>query len=272
LDQGVLLMGQVSSEVAAPDLRAWRARAVALMALLEAHGAEDHRVRADLAQGEFQWLDPEGRVSASSTCLALATWSPQTRRLTMAWADPSLALASVAAVPGIPDEQPDADEEQAFLQAMIAAERSSLEFVYRLVSGSVSTFLALSVPRFASSAPHPSPSAPVAGILADLASLRLSLASPEGSLEGICSRLGSLGSLLCERARSTYDGSDWVARLERSGRRLERLAESWALARERCSMRKRAQGASAALSAGELDRALQLLEDEWRAFVAGQRS
>src|SRR5262245_31180606 len=46
------------------SLARWVARGDELLALLAKHGVGDHEVRADLKDGRFVWMAPDGSVSA----------------------------------------------------------------------------------------------------------------------------------------------------------------------------------------------------------------
>src|SRR6185437_11328010 len=235
---------------------------------LAEHGAARHEYRADLKEGRFVWVDPEGRVSAEARAQALCSWSRSTSSLTMAWADPLVRTAGVARVDGMPAERDDVDEEGAWRVAMEAADRARAEYLYRVTTPHACYFLALSSLTF-----HPGrstfrPGTPVGLVLRGLAETRRAVESRAEPTEVVRERLSGLGRALLLEAEYAYRGTDWVARLERAGRRLVQLAERLPHASFTSVARGRVAdewlGRDATI---ELCEALELLEDEWALFT-----
>jgi hypothetical protein len=245
----------------------WVKRGDALLRHLAEHGAARHEYRADLQDGRFVWVDPDGRVSAEARATVLCSWSRSTSALAMAWADPLVRGASIPRVEGMPSERDDVDEETAWRVAMDAADHASADYLYRVTTPHAWYFLALSGLTF-----HPlrasfNPGTPVGLVLRGLAETRRAVESRAEPADVVRDRLSSLGQALLFEAEYAYRGTDWVARLERAGRRLVSIGEKL----PRASFGSLAAGTPA----GEwLDRqatidisdALTLLEDEWSLF------
>ncbi len=245
----------------------WVKRGDALLRHLAEHGAARHEYRADLKDGRFVWVDPEGRVSAEAQATVLCSWSRSTSALAMAWADPLVRAAGMARVEGIPAERDDVDEESAWRIAMDAADRVSADYLYRVTTPHAWYFLALVGLTF-----HPErasfiPGTPVGLVLRGLGEIHRAVESRAEPAGVVRDRLSGLGQALLLEAEYAYRGTDWVARLERTGRRLVSLGQHLP------------RGSFKSLAAGNgggewLDReatidlgdALALLEDEWSPF------
>lgn len=277
-------------------VRAWVRRGQELLELLGAHGCAGHEVRVDLEDGRFVWLAPGGRVSAEARADVICTWSPSNAGLAMAWADPLVRGAAIPRVDGMRPELDDVDEETAFRVAITAAEATTLgrrgdaepssrnggaarpdddraprssgpEYLYRLRAPHAAFFLLLRDVRFRPERASFTPGAPVGLVLRGLAEARQAIASGAEPAALVRDRLAGLGTTLRQQAESAYRSTDWVARLERTGKRLERLARG--VARPSYGSIAAGRPVSEWISpelARELDGALALLEDEWGAF------
>jgi len=249
----------------------WVKRGDALLRHLAEHGAARHEYRANLKEGRFVWVDTDGRVSAEAQAQVLCSWSSSTSALAMAWADPLVRGAGIARVDGMAAERDDIDEEAAWRVAMEAADRARAEYLYRVTTPHAWYFLALSgltFPPEADLASRPertsfSPGTPVAIVLRGLAETRGAVESRAEPAEVVRNRIQGLGQALLLEAEYAYRGTAWVARLQRTGRRLVQLADQLP-----CSSFE----SVAAGDPGEwLDRAetidlsdaIALLEDEW---------
>ena len=71
-----------------PLVARWSERGDALLAALEEHGCARYEYRADLKEGRFVWVDPEGVVAAEARARVVSSWSKTTHALAMGWADP----------------------------------------------------------------------------------------------------------------------------------------------------------------------------------------
>ena len=186
----------------------------------------------------------------------------------MAWANPLVRAAGVPRVDGMPAERDDVDEEAAWRVAMEAADRAHAEYLYRVTTPHAWYFLALSGLTF-----HPGratfrPSTPVGLVLRGLADTRRAVESRAEPTEVVRERLSGLGRALLLEAEYAYRGTDWVARLERAGRRLVQLAERLPHASFTSLARGRVAGEWLGRDATvELCEALELLEDEWALFT-----
>jgi hypothetical protein len=246
----------------------WVKRGDALLRRLAEHGAARHEYRADLKDGRFVWIDPEGRVSAEARAQVLCSWSRSTSALSMAWADALVRDVGIARVDGIASERDDVDEEGAWRVAMEAAEGSKAEYLYRVNTPHAWYFLALSELTFHPARESFTPGTPVGLVRRGLAETLRAVESRAEPAEVVRQRITSLGEAFLLEAEYAYRGTDWVARLQRAGRRLVALAEQ---------LPRPSYGSVAAgRLAGEwLDRqitidlsdALALLEDEWALFT-----
>jgi hypothetical protein len=246
----------------------WIKRGDALLRHLAEHGAGRHEYRADLRDGRFIWIDPEGRVSAEARARVLCSWSRSTGALAMGWADPLVRAVAVGRLEGMAEERDDVDEESAWRIAMTAADQASAEYLYRVTTPLAWYFLALSDLTFRPARASWSPGTPVGLVLRGLADIHRAVESRAEPIDVVRDRLSGLGQALLLESEYAYRGTDWVARLERTGRRLVNLGQQL----PRTSFKSLAAGRAA----GEwLDRdatialgdALTLLEDEWALFA-----
>ena len=245
----------------------WTAKGEDLFRELAEHGALEHEVRADLKACRFVWIDPNGRVSAEARAQVLCSWSRATSVVAMAWADPLVRSAGVERIDGMASERDAIDEEGAWRIAMEAAEASGAAYLYRVSAPHAWYFLALRDLTFTPKRTSFHPGTPVGLVLRALGEVRQAIESRAEPSEVIRERILSLGSSLFHQAEYTYRGTDWVARLDRTGKRLGHLA-------------KRLPRASfTAIAAGqrveewivrelalELIETIALLEDEWSLF------
>jgi len=251
-----------------PLVAKWAERGARLLMELAAHGAGDHEYRVDLKDGRFVWLDPRGRVSAEARARALCSFTPTTSSLTMAWADPLLRAASVRPLDRMPTERDDIDEEEAWRVAIAAAEASAAEWLYRVEAPHTWYFLALTDLSFQPISPSFTPGSPAGLVLLEIEASRKAIRSGAEPAVIVRERLARVGSALLHEAEYAYRSTDWVSRLARTGKRLEKLAGKVPVP----SFESVAKGAStsewlAPDLAGNLDEALGLLEDEWRLFA-----
>ena len=257
-----------SSRRAGGLVQRWVKRGDALLRHLAEHGAARHEYRADLKDGRFVWVDPEGRVSAEAQAQVLCSWSRSTSALSMAWADPLVRAIGIARVEGLAAERDDCDEETAWRVAMQAADHAKAEYLYRVNTPHAWYFLALSKLTFTPEKESFAPGTPVGLVRRGLSETVRAVESRAEPAEVVRQRLSSLGQALLFEAEYAYRGTDWVARLERTGRRLIGISEK---------LPRPSYGSVAAgRMAGEwLDRdatidvsdVLALLEDEWALFT-----
>jgi hypothetical protein len=246
----------------------WVKRGDALLRRLAEHGAAKDEYRADLAEGRFVWIGRDGRVSAEAQARVICSWSRWTTALTMAWADPLVKSASVARMQGMPAERDDIDEEGAWRVAIECAESLSADYLYRVIAPHAWYFVALSNLTFHPERASFSPSAPVGLVLKSLEETRRAVESRAEPTDVVRDRLLGVGNALVHEAGYAYRGTDWVARLDRTGRRLVTLAEQL----PRASFNSLAAGRYGPewLSRDatiELSNAIALLEDEWALFA-----
>jgi hypothetical protein len=198
----------------------------------------------------------------------VCSWSRTTSVVAMAWADPLVRPAAITRIDGMASERDDVDEETAWRIAMAAAEACSAEYLYRVPTPHAWYFIALYELTFK---PEPGlfvPGTPVGLVLRSLAETRLAIASRAEPADVVRQRLTSVGDSLRQQADYAYRDTDWVARLERTGKRVMHLAELVA----RPSYGSIAAGRPAEEwvdreIAIDLIEALVLLEDEWSAFA-----
>jgi hypothetical protein len=151
---------------------------------------------------------------------------------------------------------------------MTAADAVRAEFLYRVTTPDAWYFLALSHLTFTPGRASWSPSTPVGLVLRGLGETRRAVESRAEPAEVLRERLANLGRALVHEAEYAYRGTDWVARLERTGRRLVTIADRL----PRSSFKSVARGQLAEEWLGreatiELAEALGLLEDEWALFA-----
>lgn len=245
----------------------WVKRGDALLRQLAQHGAHDHEVRAHLPERRFSWIDEAGAVSAEARAELLCTFVPLTSSVTMGWADPRTRGFSIAAIPGMPAEVDDVDEEAAWHIAMVAADHTGAEYLYRVRSPAQCVFLALSGLTFAPPSQVFVPTTPVGLVLSTLGEARAATSLGAESVDTLRARLQAAGAALLQQAEYTHRETDWVARLLRTGHRLHALAERL----PRPTFFSVAKGGSTLWLerglADDLVLSLTLLEDEWRQFA-----
>lgn len=246
----------------------WVRRGQMLLQRLAQHGAADHEYRADLKDGRFVWIGPDGGVSAEARAAVLCSWSRSTSVLLMGWADPVVRYASIDEIEGMPSEHDDIDEEKAWHLAMEVAELSGAEYLYRVPTPHAWYFLALSELLFDPALPSFRPGTPVGLVLRELAETREAIESRAEPADVIRERLSSFGSALLHQAEYAYRDTDWVARLERTGRTLAQLAGR--LPRQSYATIAAGQPSDEWIErdlALDLVQAIALLEDEWSLFT-----
>lgn len=246
----------------------WVERGDELLRRLAQHGAARHEYRADLKEGRFVWLSPEGRVSAEAHAQVVCSWSRSTSVVAMAWADPLVRPAAISRVEGMPSERDDVDEESAWRVAMAAADACGADYLYRVPTPHAWYFVALRDLTFTPEHASFSPGTPVGMVLRGLSETRQAIASRAEPAEVVRSRLTDVGSSLLHQADYAYRDTDWVARLERTGKRMLHLAGR--LARPTYGSVAAGRAADEWVErdvAVDLIDALSLLEDEWTAFV-----
>jgi len=246
----------------------WARRGEALLRELAAHGAAEHEYRVDLKDGRVVWLDPCGRVSAEARAKAICSYTPAISAMTMAWADPLLRAASVRPVERMPAELDDLDEEEAWRVAIAAADRSGVEWLYRVAAPNTWYFLGLSGLSFQPMSASFTPGSPAGLVLSELEASRKAIRSRAEPASVVRERLVRLGGALLYESEYAYRSTDWVSRLSRTGKRMEQLAEKVPVT----SFDAVAQGAATSEwldveLVEALDEALRLLEDEWRLFA-----
>jgi hypothetical protein len=256
------------SSPASDLVQRWVSRGEDLLKTLAAHGAGGHEVRADLKEGRFVWIGPDGRVSAEAKTQVVCSWSRSTSVVAMAWIDPLIRASGIARIDGMPSERDDVDEETAWRIAMEAAEACDAEYLYRVLTPHAWYFLALRDLTFNPGQNSFSPGTPVDAVLRGLIETRAAIASRAEPSDVVRERLAGVGSALLYQAEYAYRDTDWVARLTRSGRHLLHLARRLA----RPTYNTVAAGVRVnewieRAVAVELLAAIDLLEDEWSAFA-----
>jgi hypothetical protein len=246
----------------------WVKRGDALLQTLAEHGAGRHEYRADLKEGRFVWVDPDGLVSAEAKAQVICSWSRSTSVVAMAWIDPLVRSVGVPRIDGMPSEQDRIDEEGAWRVAMEAAEASSAEFLYRIPAPHAWYFLALRELTFKPRNTSFTPGTPVGLVLRSLSEARQAIESRAEPAAIVRERLSGVGEALLHEAGYAYRDTDWVARLERTGKCLVTLANRL----PRHSYRSIAAGRSpdewlARDVTVELSQCISLLEDEWLLFA-----
>jgi hypothetical protein len=246
----------------------WVRRGHLLLQKLAEHGAAEHEYRADLKEGRFVWIAPDGHVSAEARASVLCSWSRSTSVLAMGWADPLVRYASIKKLDGLASEHDDVNEERAWQLAMEAAELSGAEYMYRVPTPHAWYFLALRELTFEPKRGAFRPGTPVGLVLRELAQTREAIESRAEPAQVIRERLSSFGSALLHQAEYAYRSTDWVARLERTGKCLSQLASR---------LPRQSYGSIAAGHAVDewlerdvaldLIQAISLLEDEWNMFA-----
>jgi len=246
----------------------WVKRGDALLRHLAEHGAARHEYRADLKEGRFVWVSPEGRVSAEAEAKVICSYAKTTSVVAMGWADPLIRSVAIPRLDGMASELDDIDEEAAWRVAMRAAERSRAEYLYRVETPHAWYFLALRKLTFAPERASFSPGTPVGLVLRSLVETRQAIESRAEPTEVVRARLKGVGLSLLKESAYAYRGTDWVARLERTGRCLLTLAER--LPRESYHSVAAGRHVEEWLDREEtveLSQSLTLLEDEWALFT-----
>jgi hypothetical protein len=246
----------------------WVKRGDALLRTLAEHGAGRHEYRADLKEGRFVWVDPDGLVSAEAKAQVLCSWCMSTTVIAMAWVDPLVRSAGVPRIDGMAAEQDRVDEDGAWRTAMEAAEKSGADYLYRVPGPHAWYFIALRDLTFSPRISSFTPSTPVGLVLKNLAETRQAIESRAEPAAIVRDRLSGVGKALLHEAGYAYRDTDWVSRLERTGRCLVTLAGRL----PRQSFRSIAAGRSADewLTRDvtiELSQSISLLEDEWLLFA-----
>ncbi len=238
-----------------------------LLRRLAEHGAADHETRVDLRDGRFYWVDDRGRVSAEAEAKLICTYFPQTSSVTMGWFDARLRKQAIRRIAGMPSELDNLDEEGAWRVALTAADRTPMDYLYRVRSPARCLFLSLSHLTFSPSREAFVPTTPVALVLATLGEARVSAQLGAEPLDTLRARLSAAGATLLNQAEFAHRGTDWVARLNRTGKRITALAERL----PRPTYYSVAKGAQTLWLdkrlADDLVESITLLEEEWRQFV-----
>jgi hypothetical protein len=245
----------------------WAVRAEELFQKLAAHGASEHEYRADLKEGRFVWLAPHGRVSAEARAQVLCSWSRATSVVAMAWADPLVRSVGIGRIEGMPAERDDVDEEGAWRVAMTAAEASGAAYLYRVPAPHVWYFLGLTELTFSPERASFHPGTPVNVVLRALGDVRQAIESRAEPADVVRERLYTIGESLFHQAKYAYRGTDWVARLDRTGACLRHLAKRIPRSSFSCiaagyAIREWIERDLAV----ELIESVCLLEDEWGLF------
>ena len=249
-------------------VKRWVKRGDALLRHLAEHGAAKHEYRADLEGGRFVWLDPTGKVSAEAEARVICSYAKSTSVLVMGWRDPLLKKAGIARIDGMAAEVDDVDEEGAWRVAMEVADATHAEYLYRVTTPHAWYFLALRKLSFTPSRGSFTPGTPVGLVLRTLGETRTAIESRAEPADVVRSRLLGVGQALLQEAGYAYRDTDWVSRLERTGKWMLLLAER---------LPRQSYGSVAAGRATEewldrdatvdLSQAITLLEDEWSLFV-----
>ena len=249
-------------------IKRWVKRGDALLRHLAEHGAAKHEYRADLEHGRFVWLDAEGNVSAEAEARAICSYAKSTGVLSMSWGDPLLQRAGIARLEGMAAERDDVDEEDAWRVAMEAADATGAEYLYRVLTPHAWYFLALRGLSFTPVRGAFTPSLPVGLVLRTLSESRAAIESRAEPADVVRARLSGVGQALLQEATYAYRDTEWVPRLERTGKWMLLLAE------------RLPRPSSSSLVAGppteewldreatvDLSQAILLLEEEWALFT-----
>ncbi|MEP7121911.1 MAG: hypothetical protein ABJE95_13410 [Byssovorax sp.] len=249
-------------------VKRWVKRGDALLRHLAEHGAAKHEYRADLEEGRFVWLDPSGKVSAEADARVICTYAKSTSVLSMGWRDPLLRKKGIPRIDGMAAEVDDVDEEGAWRVAMEVADATHAEYLYRVTTPHAWYFLALRSLSFTPARGSFTPGTPVGLVLRTLGETRTAIESRAEPADVVRSRLIGVGQALLQEAAYAYRETDWVSRLERTGKWMLLLAER---------LPRQSFGSVAAGRATEewldrdatvdLSQAIILLEDEWALFT-----
>ncbi len=249
-------------------VKRWIKRGDALLRHLAEHGAAKHEYRADLEEGRFVWLDPTGKVSAEAEARVICSYAKSTSVLAMGWRDPLLRKSGIPRIDGMAAELDDVDEEGAWRVAMEVADATHAEYLYCVTTPHAWYFLALRALSFTPARGSFTPGAPVGLVLRTLGETRTAIESRAEPADVVRSRLIGVGQALLQEAGYAYRNTDWVSRLERTGKWMLLLAER---------LPRQSFGSVAAGRATEewldreatvdLSQAITLLEDEWALFA-----
>lgn len=262
--------GDEPAQSVRPDglVKRWVKRGDALLRHLAEHGAAKHEYRADLEEGRFVWLDPSGKVSAEAEARVICTYAKSTSVLSMGWRDPLLRKKGIPRIDGMAAELDDVDEEGAWRVAMEVADATHAEYLYRVTTPHKWYFLALRKLSFTPARGSFTPGTPVGLVLRTLGETRTAIESRAEPADVVRARLMGVGQALLQEAAYAYRGTDWVSRLERTGKWMLLLAER---------LPRQSYGSVAAGRATEewldrdatvdLSQAIILLEDEWALFT-----
>ena len=249
-------------------VKRWVKRGDALLRHLAEHGAAKHEYRADLEGGRFVWLDPTGKVSAETEARVICSYAKSTSVLSMGWRDPRLRKAGIARIDGMAAEVDDVDEEGAWRVAMEVADATHAEYLYRVTTPHAWYFLALRALTFTPARGSFTPGTPVGMVLRTLGETRTAIESRAEPADVVRSRLLGVGQALLQEAGYAYRDTDWVSRLERTGKWMLLLAER--LPRQSYGSVAAGRGTEEWLdreATVDLSQAITLLEDEWALFV-----
>jgi hypothetical protein len=247
-------------------IKRWVKRGDALLRHLAEHGAARHEYRADLEHGRFVWLDEGGNVSAEAEARVICRYAKLTSALAMGWGDPLLQPAAIAPLDGVAAERDDVDEEDAWRVAMEAADATGAEYLYRVLMPDAWYFLALRGLSFAPARGAFTPGLPVGLVLRTLEESRVAIESRAEPADVVRARLIGVGQALLQEAAYAYRDTEWVPRLERTGKWMLMLAER---------LPRQSSTSSAPPPEEWLDReatvdlsqAIVLLEEEWTLFA-----
>ncbi len=250
-------------------IKRWVKRGDALLRHLAEHGAAKHEYRADLEHGRFIWLDSEGKVSAEASARAICSYAKSTGVLSMAWSDPLLHRAGIARLDGMAAERDDVDEEDAWRVAMEAADATGAEYLYRVLTPHAWYFLALRDLSFTPARDSFTPGLPLGLVLRTLSESRVAIESRAEPADVVRARLSGVGQALLQEAAYAYRDTEWVPRLERTGKWMLLLAER--LPRQ-SNIRSVVAGPPVEEwldreATVDLSQAIILLEEEWALFA-----
>jgi hypothetical protein len=248
-------------------LESWSMSQRALDRRLEELGAiTKHEHVLDLSHARCTFLDADRAPAVEARAQLVGTWIEGSDRLVMAWADPVLAPLAIARL----DEMGDAlhlDAATARALVLRAVEGAGAEHVLALTTPLGEHYVALRGLVRAGAKAHVHASTPVAAVLYDLGELRRSVEGRSEPTDVLRARFVRLGRELVEHAHGICRDTEWVGRLERTGRGIERLAGRLAppTFTAIAAGREADEWVSPVLAA-DLVRAITLLEDEWGAF------
>ena len=249
-------------------IKRWVKRGDALLRHLAEHGAAKHEYRADLEQGRFVWLDEGGKVSAEAKARAICSYAKSTGVLSMAWSDPLLQGTAIARVGGLAAERDDVDEEEAWQVAMEAADATGAEYLYRVLTPHAWYFLALSGLSFTPAHVSFTPGVPVGLVLRSLSESRAAIESRAEPADVVRARLIGVGQALLQEATYAYRDTEWVPRLERTGKWMLLLAERLPRQSSATTAVERPAGEWLDREATiDLSQDIFLLEEEWALFA-----